>query len=68
MVRLNSRNEKIEFLLNILACPIWCCRRRRIQPFNQNSHKFSDYLINMARAAKSSDKNNSGFVSKETLQ
>ncbi|CAF3376455.1 unnamed protein product [Rotaria sp. Silwood1] len=50
------------------VCPSWCCRRRRkIQPSNQNSHRFSDYLINIARA-KSFDKDNNGFISKEIIQ
>jgi hypothetical protein len=33
----------------------------------QNTPKLSDYLINMARA-KSFDKDNNGFISKEIIQ
>ncbi|CAF4014380.1 unnamed protein product [Rotaria sp. Silwood2] len=52
----------------INVCPNWCCcRRRKIQPLNQNTHRFSDYLINIARAI-SFDRNNNGFISKEIIQ
>ncbi|CAF1027361.1 unnamed protein product [Rotaria sordida] len=55
-------------MIAIDACSSWCCcRRQKIQPLNQNRHRFSDYLINIARA-KSLDKNNNGFIPKENIQ
>ncbi|CAF1356469.1 unnamed protein product [Adineta ricciae] len=56
-------------LIDANNCPRWCCRQRRqrIQPFVRNAHRFSDYLINLARA-KAFDDTNSGFISKEQIQ
>ena len=46
----------------------WSCGRRggKVQPMHQNTHRFSDYLMHLARA-KSLDKEKSGFLDEETL-
>ncbi|UJR36348.1 hypothetical protein I4U23_029075 [Adineta vaga] len=61
--------SELAHIIDTNNCPSWCCRRhqQRIQPYAQNNHRFSNYLINLARA-KAVDKNSTGFISKELIQ
>ena len=44
-----------------------CFRSRRVQPFRQYTHRYSDYIINLVRA-KALDTTRRGYIPNELAQ